>query len=122
TSGQLLALEFVGPGEHVNMLVRKAPLIADYPDLRTILGEIGRDCDQDGCSPCQLQRVLFLPAEIRVALVDDEGALILYPIGFSPPTWMPDGVAMPAGACSQHLNGVAPPRFPVEVTQVQCWK
>ena len=81
TSRQLLALEFDAVGKHVNMLVRKEPHIEEYPDLGTIFSEIGRDCDQDGLSPHKLQRILFLQAEIKVALVEDGGQLIIYTYG-----------------------------------------
>lgn len=54
------------------------PHIPQHPDLATILGDIGRNCDADGIALHQLRRITFLEDQIDVELVDDDGEPMLY--------------------------------------------
>ena len=74
-SRQLTALEFAADGHDINVRSRKERRGAGYPDLWTIVADIGRTLEASGVAVEQLRRMTFLDTEISVELVGADGRI-----------------------------------------------
>jgi hypothetical protein len=74
-SRQLAALEFAADGHDINVRSCKNRGGVHYPDLWTIVADIGRTLDAQGVAVGQLRRMIFLDTEISVELVDADGRI-----------------------------------------------
>lgn len=78
TSRDLVALEFDVETAKIDALTREERHEPQYPELATILGTIGRNCDADGIAVHQLRRITFLEEEVNLELIDDDGEPMVY--------------------------------------------
>jgi hypothetical protein len=82
TSRNLVALEFDPETAEVEVLTRETSLLEGYPDLATVLGNIGQTCAEDQIRVDQLRRIAFFEKEISLEFVSeaDEQVVYTYPL------------------------------------------
>lgn len=73
SSRDLVAIEFDPDSGNVDVLTRERAHVQDYPDLISILRNIGRTCTKDRIGVRQLRRIDFADDEIGLELVSRSG-------------------------------------------------
>jgi hypothetical protein len=83
SSRDLVAIEFDSARGDVDVLTQSGVHAEDYPDLLSILRNIGRTCTQDRIAMQQLRRISFADDEVNLELVSRSGVqqvIYAYPI------------------------------------------
>jgi hypothetical protein len=83
SSRDLVAIEFDPDSGNVDVLTQDKAHVEGYPDLLSILRNIGRTCTQDRIEVQQLRRIDFAEEEINLELVSrsgDQQVVYTYPI------------------------------------------
>jgi len=83
---ELLAVAFDHHRGRIELVTRRQPLGADYPDLSTVLTQIGLTCVQDAIALSQFRRIVFAEKQIMLELVDAWGAPQVYVYSIRPGT------------------------------------
>ena len=86
TGRQLLAVAFDHHRGTIELVTRRQPLAADYPDLSTVLTQIARTCVQDAIALSQFRRIVFAEKQITLELVDAWGSPQVYVYSIRPGT------------------------------------
>jgi len=81
TAHDLVAVDLQSAPGHIELLTRPT-LRPDYPDLLTVLGQLGQTCLEYGIPANRLQRIAFLDHEIGLEVVDGDGdpEVFVFPI------------------------------------------
>ena len=85
TGRELLAVAF----DHhrgTELVTRRQPLGAGYPDLSTVLTQIALTCIQDAIALSQFRRIVFAEKQITLELVDAWGSPQVYVYSIRPGT------------------------------------
>jgi hypothetical protein len=86
TGRELLAVAFDHHRGRIELVTRRQPLGADYPDLSTVLTQIALTCVQDGIALGQFRRIAFAEEQITLELVDCWGGPLVYVYSIRPDT------------------------------------
>jgi len=78
TSRNLAALEFDPETAKIEVRTRETALEEGYPDLATVLKNIGDTCAEDEIRADQLRRIAFFENEIKLEFVSEEDEQIVY--------------------------------------------
>jgi hypothetical protein len=83
---ELLAVAFDHHRGKIELVMRRQPRGADYPDLSTVLTQIARTCVQDAIVLSQFRRIVFAEKQVRLELVDAWGSPQVYVYSIRPGT------------------------------------
>jgi hypothetical protein len=86
TGRELLAVAFDHHRGRIELVTRRQPLGADYPDLSTVLTQIALTCVQDAIALSQFRRIVFAEKQITLELVDAWGSPQVYVYSIRPVT------------------------------------
>jgi hypothetical protein len=86
TGRELLAVAFDHHRGRIELVTRREPFGADYPDISTVLTEIAHTCVQDAITLRQFRRIVFGEKQIRLELVDAWGEAQVYLYSIAPDT------------------------------------
>jgi hypothetical protein len=78
TGRELVAVTFDHYRGRIELVTRRPPLGADYPDLSTVLTQIALTCVQDAIALSQFRRIVFAEKQITLELVDAWGSPQVY--------------------------------------------
>jgi hypothetical protein len=78
TSRNLVALEFDPETAKIEVRIRETALEEGYPDLATVLRNIGQTCAEDHIGADQLRRVTFFADEIKLEFVSESDKKVVY--------------------------------------------
>jgi hypothetical protein len=84
TGRELLAVAFDHQWGRIELVTRRQPLGADYPDLSTVLTQIALTCVQDAIALSQFRRIVFAEKQITLELVDAWGSPQVYVYSIRP--------------------------------------
>jgi hypothetical protein len=83
---ELLAVAFDHQRGKIELVTRRQPLRADYPDLSTVLAQIARTCAKDAIALSQFRRILFAAKQVSFEVVDAWGSPQVYVYSIPPET------------------------------------
>jgi hypothetical protein len=83
---ELLAVAFDHHRGKIELVTRRQPLRADYPDLPTVLAQIARTCAKDAIALSQFRRILFAAKQVSFEVVDAWGSPQVYVYSILPET------------------------------------
>lgn len=78
SSAELVAVGFPEKAGGIEILTRSRSRSHDYPDLISILGQIGQTCVDEQIAADRLRRIAFLDDEIGLELIDGNGEPEVY--------------------------------------------
>jgi hypothetical protein len=78
TGRELLAVAFDHHRGKIELVTRRQPFGADYPDLPTVLAQIACTCVKNAIAPSQFRRIVFAEKQISFELVDAWGGPQVY--------------------------------------------
>jgi hypothetical protein len=78
SSAELVAVGFPAGACSIEVLTRTHSRSHDYPDLITILGQLGQTCVDESIEAHRLRRIAFLDDEIGLELIDADGEPEVY--------------------------------------------